>query len=115
MVTRRTGPDPDSQTIGGFQDSIIAKRHPDEKARGPDHLANRTRIASWLESLPLTEPTRAKDAAFALLLALGVGVVRNPVLPTARLVIDEETRFIVFAAVLASAGLAWLARQALTG
>ncbi len=51
-------------------------------------------------------------AAFALLLALGVGVVRNPVLPTARLVIDEETRFIVFAAVLASAGLAWLARQA---
>lgn len=68
MVTRRTGPDNDGQTVGGFLDSIIAKRHPDDKAKGPDHLANRSRIASWLESLPLTEPTRAKDAAFALLL-----------------------------------------------
>lgn len=68
MATRHTGPDPDSQATGGFLGSIIAKRHPDVRAKGPDHLANRTRIASWLESLPLTEPTRAKDATFALLL-----------------------------------------------
>lgn len=68
MVTRRTGPDPDGLTVGGFLDSIIARRHPDDKAKGPDHLASRQRIAAWLDGLPLTEPTRAKEAAFALLL-----------------------------------------------
>lgn len=50
-------------------------------------------------------------AAFALVLTLGFGIVRNPVAPTARLMIDHETRFIVFSAVLASVGLAWLARR----
>jgi hypothetical protein len=68
MTTRRTGSDPEGLTVGGFFDSIIAKRQSDAKAKGPDHLANRQRIASWLESLPLTEATRAKEAAFALLL-----------------------------------------------
>jgi hypothetical protein len=68
MATRRPDPDTESLTIGGFLDSIIARRQPAERAKGPDHLANRTRIKSWLESLPITEPMRAKDAAFALLL-----------------------------------------------
>jgi hypothetical protein len=68
MATRRTDPDTESLTIGGFLDSIIARRQPAERTKGPDHLANRTRIKSWLESLPITEPMRAKEAAFALLL-----------------------------------------------
>jgi hypothetical protein len=68
MATRRTGSDTEGQTVGGFLDSIIAKREPGDKRKGPDHLANRQQIASWLDSLPLTEPTRAKEAAFALLL-----------------------------------------------
>ena len=69
MATRRPDPDTESLTIGGFLDSIIARRQPVERAtKGPDHLANRTRIKSWLESIPITEPMRAKDAAFALLL-----------------------------------------------
>lgn len=68
MATRRPDFDPEGQTIGGFLDSIIARRPPGDKSKGPDHLANRQRIASWLDSLPITEPMRAKDAVFALLL-----------------------------------------------
>lgn len=68
MATRPTGSDPDGLAVGGFLDSIIARRRPDDKAKGPDHLANRQRIAAWLDSLPLTEPMRAKEAVFALLL-----------------------------------------------
>ncbi|MEO8136338.1 MAG: hypothetical protein ABI831_20475 [Betaproteobacteria bacterium] len=67
MVTRRP-PDSENQTIGGFLDSIIARRDSDSRMRGPDHLSNRHRISKWLDSLPLTEAMRAKDAAFALLL-----------------------------------------------
>lgn len=68
MPTRRTGSDPDGPTVGGFLDTIIARRHPDDKAKGPDHLANRQRIAAWLDNSPLTEPMRAKEEVFALLL-----------------------------------------------
>ena len=68
MVTRRPGFDQEVPTIGGFLDSIIAKRKSGDKSKGPDHLANRQRIASWLDSLPITEPMRAKEAAFGLLL-----------------------------------------------
>jgi len=68
MVTRRRPPESETQTVGGFFDSIIARRDPEQRARGPDHLSNRQRISSWLGSLPLTEPMLAKDAAFALLL-----------------------------------------------
>jgi len=68
MATRRPDPENESLTIGGFLDSIIARRQPADKSKAPDHLANRTRIKSWLESIPITEPMRAKEAAFSLLL-----------------------------------------------
>src|SRR6185295_7009188 len=67
MATRKNETDNESLTLGGFLDSIIARRQPD-RTKGPDHLANRARIKAWLESLPITEAMRAKDAAFALLL-----------------------------------------------
>ena len=68
MAARRTGSDPEGQTAGGFVDSIVAKRQPDDKAKGPDHLVSRQRIVAWLDGLPITEPTRAKEAVFSLLL-----------------------------------------------
>jgi hypothetical protein len=68
MATRRPDSENESLTIGGFLDSIIARRQSSERSKGPDHLANRVRIKTWLESIPITESMRAKDAAFALLL-----------------------------------------------
>ncbi len=68
MATRRPGNDQEPSTLGGFFDSIVARRHAGDKSKATDHLANRTRIKSWFESLPITEPMRAKDAAFQLLL-----------------------------------------------
>jgi len=68
MATRRPDNDTEALTIGGFLDSIIARRQPAERSKGPDHLANRVRIKTWFDSLPITEPMRAKEAAFALLL-----------------------------------------------
>lgn len=68
MVTRRQPPESETQTVGGFLDSIVSRRDPNKRARGPDHLANRQRVSSWLAGLPATEAMRAKDAAFALLL-----------------------------------------------
>ena len=67
MPNRRPGNDNEPTTLGGFFDSIIARRQVD-KSRAPDNLANRARIKTWFESLPLAEPMRAKDAAFQLLL-----------------------------------------------
>ncbi|MEO7761595.1 MAG: hypothetical protein ABIS68_06760 [Casimicrobiaceae bacterium] len=69
MSSRRQGSDNnESLTLGGFLDSIIARRQSGDKVKAPDHMANRTRIKAWFESLPLTEPMPAKDAAFQLLL-----------------------------------------------
>ena len=41
MANRRDGPDSEPLTIGGFLDSIIAKRQPSDRSKAPDHLANR--------------------------------------------------------------------------
>src|SRR5829696_695831 len=69
MANRKPGTDSnDALTLGGFLDSIITRRLPGERFKGPDHLINPARIKGWLDSLSLTEPMRAKDAAFQLLL-----------------------------------------------
>jgi hypothetical protein len=67
-MTTRSSPDNEGQTVGGFRDSIIDRHRQANRVMGTDHLASQQGIIAWLGSLPLAEPTRVKDALFAVLL-----------------------------------------------